>query len=268
LVVYQILCALAYTHSQNILHRDLKPENILINASCSVKLCDFGLARGVDFDNDPTMSTNYVQTRWYRAPELLLNSKEVSAETDIWSIGCIFGELLGGVTMFRGSSPIDQIGKILTVLGTPKYEDIRGSQQGVDFMKRLKKYEGVDLAAKYPFASPTAIDLLKSMLCFNHEKRVSAKEALKHPYFKEIYDPAHLIEGPKFDFSFEQRISDSASIKRECYQTLVQFRATTSPSSAQGGIEPAPLYVNKSQKSNTISGRLWNGVVGFFSAIM
>jgi serine/threonine protein kinase len=130
-LMFQILSALAYVHSADILHRDIKPENILVNSNCEVKLCDFGLARGIDFEEDPTMSTNYVQTRWYRAPELLLNYKTVSKAIDMWSVGCVFAELLGSGILFKGSSPINQVEMILRVLGTQDINNVRGSPQGM-----------------------------------------------------------------------------------------------------------------------------------------
>jgi serine/threonine protein kinase len=207
------------------------------------------------------MSTNYVQTRWYRAPELLLNSPEVSAQTDVWSIGCIFAELLGGATMFRGTSPIDQIIRILNIMGTPDVSDVKGSQQGIDFMKRLKVYHPVDLAMKFPHASDNAIDLLKQMLAFNHEKRISAKEALKHPYFAEIYDPSHCIEGSKFDFSFESRITDTASIKRECYNTILEFRANLHPSCEH--LEPLEPVAGEDWSVMSTLTKCWAGVLSY-----
>jgi len=131
--LYQILIALNYMHSADILHRDLKPENILLNSNCELKLCDFGLSRGLDFDDDPTMSTAYVQTRWYRAPELLLNNATVTKQVDMWSVGCIFAELLGREVLFRGANPVDQLKKVIAVVGTPPLEDIKSGSEQVTY---------------------------------------------------------------------------------------------------------------------------------------
>lgn len=120
--IYQILGALLYMHSANVVHRDLKPLNVLVNKNCDVKLCDFGLARGragFSQEDDDYLRTEYVGTRWYRAPEVVLTSMEYTAAVDIWSVGCILGELIGRAPMFRGADFLDQIRSICAVLGTP-----------------------------------------------------------------------------------------------------------------------------------------------------
>jgi mitogen-activated protein kinase 1/3 len=178
-LMYQILSAVAYMHSANILHRDLKPENILVNSNCETKICDFGLARGLDFDEDPTMSTNYVVTRWYRAPELLLNHKTASKAIDMWSVGCIMAELLGKGVLFKGSSPINQVERILQVLGSQEIENVKGSPQGLDFINGLPRYSKQPLKKVFPEASADAINLLEGLLQFNPEKRISALDALR-----------------------------------------------------------------------------------------
>lgn len=98
--IYQILRGILYIHSANVIHRDLKPNNILLNKNCDLKICDFGLARG--FENEDEFKTEYVVTRWYRAPEVILNASAYTKALDIWSIGCIFAELLGRTPLFPG----------------------------------------------------------------------------------------------------------------------------------------------------------------------
>jgi serine/threonine protein kinase len=258
-LLFQLLSALNYTHAANILHRDLKPENILINSDCKLKLCDFGLARGLDFALRPSefskddmmvevgeMSTNYVQTRWYRAPELLLNNRYVSKQCDIWSVGCIFAELLGSEVLFRGSSPIEQIKRILKVLGTPNVSDIRGSANGIEFVKQLRRYEGIrGFSEIIPGANPLALDLLSKMLAFNFEKRISSSDALKHPYFAELYDPNGMILPPsKFDFAFERILVNSDAIKKECYKSILGFHGISQEEQTAAGTSPGSAFIS------------------------
>lgn len=170
------------------------------------------------------MSTNYVMTRWYRAPELLLNNQTVTKECDMRSVGCIMGELLGNDVLFKGTSPINQIERILKVLGTPNMDNVKGSPQGIEFVKKLGRYEAQDFSKHYPKANPLAVDLLEQMLQFNHEKRISAVEALKHPYFADIYDSDNMIlHHEKFDFSFEKRLTSLEAVKKEAYDSILEF---------------------------------------------
>ena len=132
---YQILRGLKYVHSANIIHRDLKPANLLINSDCGLAICDFGLSRGIESLNDSLRAkrpigehshlTKYVVTRWYRAPELLAENKDYGKAIDIWSVGCILGEILGRQVLFRGRDYLDQLHRILRVIGTPTRERSR-----------------------------------------------------------------------------------------------------------------------------------------------
>lgn len=206
-------------------NRDLKPENILLNSNCELKICDFGLARGIDFDLDPRMSTNYVQTRWYRAPELILNNDFVSKETDMWSIGCIMAELMGRKVLFRGTCAVDQMRRIVTTLGTPNLEDIKGSDQGVEFMATLPQSEGKDFTKLFSGSHPMAIDLVKRMLEFNYEKRITTAEAIRHPYFADLFEESDIVACDSlFDFSWEDKLVDSEDIKRECYDSIIKYK--------------------------------------------
>eukprot|EP01121_Diplochlamys_sp_Union-15-3_P015179 TRINITY_DN495_c0_g2_i1.p1 TRINITY_DN495_c0_g2~~TRINITY_DN495_c0_g2_i1.p1 ORF type:complete len:278 (-),score=22.71 TRINITY_DN495_c0_g2_i1:3-836(-) len=124
-IIYQLLKAIKYMHTGNVLHRDLKPSNILLNSECHVKVADFGLARSIEISGPaPPVLTDYVATRWYRAPEILLGSPKYTKGVDMWSIGCILGELLGGKPMFPGTSTMNQLDRIIEVVGPPTSEDI------------------------------------------------------------------------------------------------------------------------------------------------
>lgn len=137
--LYQILKATLYLHSANIIHRDLKPSNILLNKECDVKLCDLGLGRGFDEENE--FKTEYVVTRWYRAPEVILNASEYTKAIDIWSIGCILAELLGRTALFPGDNYLDQIQRIISILGSPKSSDISyiTNDKAIEFIKSLPR---------------------------------------------------------------------------------------------------------------------------------
>ena len=120
--------AIFYMHSGDLLHRDIKPSNVLVNEDCTAKLCDFGLVRAVDIDEDEepqSILTEYIATRWYRAPEIILGSKKYSKSVDIWGLGCMLGEVLRGKPLFPGTSSLNQIERILTWTGPPNLSDVK-----------------------------------------------------------------------------------------------------------------------------------------------
>jgi mitogen-activated protein kinase 15 len=119
-ITYQILRSLKYVHSGELIHRDLKPSNVLLDAECNVKVADFGLARSVlESEVDQAILTEYVATRWYRAPEILLGSTKYTKAVDMWSVGCILGEMINGKAIFPGTSTLNQIERVLEVIGRP-----------------------------------------------------------------------------------------------------------------------------------------------------
>lgn len=133
-IIYQIAKALKYLHSTDLIHRDLKPSNVLINSECLVKVCDFGLIRSLDQeldDGEPRIMTEYVATRWYRAPEILLGSNSYSKGVDIWSFGCLIAELFRGKPLFAGTSTLNQIERVLTWTGFPSSSDIQSLRSDV-----------------------------------------------------------------------------------------------------------------------------------------
>ncbi|RHY53682.1 hypothetical protein DYB38_000933 [Aphanomyces astaci] len=176
--LYQILRALKYIHSSNVLHRDLKPSNLLLNSNCDLKVCDFGLARGVEPDEDNMELTEYVVTRWYRAPEIMLSTKEYTKAIDIWSTGCIFAELLGRKPMFPGDDYIHQLQIICDKLGTPTEDELHfvTSEKARRFMKSQPNKPKIPLDRLFPNVKPNALDLLDKMLVFDPSKRISVEE--------------------------------------------------------------------------------------------
>ncbi|CAL9775128.1 unnamed protein product [Musa acuminata subsp. burmannicoides] len=183
--LYQILRGIAYCHSHRVLHRDLKPQNLLIDRQTNVlKLADFGLARA--FGIPVRTFTHEVVTLWYRAPEILLGSRHYSTPVDVWSIGCIFAEMVNQRPLFPGDSEIDELFKIFRVLGTPNEETWPGVTSLPDFKSAFPKWLPKDLAAAVPNLEATGIDLLSKMLRLDPSKRVTARQALEHEYFKDF----------------------------------------------------------------------------------
>ncbi|XP_068637165.1 mitogen-activated protein kinase homolog NTF3-like [Aristolochia californica] len=187
--LFQLLRGLKYLHSANILHRDLKPGNLLVNANCDLKICDFGLAR--TSSGKGQFMTEYVVTRWYRAPELLLCCDYYGTSIDVWSVGCIFAELLGREPIFPGNDCVDQLKRIVSKLGSMRESDLEfiDNPKARKYIKSLPYTSGTPFVRLYPNASPLAIDLLQKMLVFDPSKRISVTEALMHPYMSPLYDP-------------------------------------------------------------------------------
>lgn len=223
---YQILRGLKYIHSANIIHRDLKPSNLLLNSNCDLKICDFGLARP---NLDSLDMTEYVVTRWYRAPELLLNSSDYTAAIDIWSVGCIFMELMNRRPLFPGKDHVNQMGLLIELLGTPAESDIGflSNENAKRYIRNLPFYPRQPLAKVFPHVNPLALDLIDKMLTFDPTKRITVEQALEHPYLAKLHDSAdEPVCSRPFSFDFEQEAVGQEQIKDMIYQEASSLNPT------------------------------------------
>jgi len=217
--VYQILRGLKYIHSANVLHRDLKPSNLLLNSNCDLKICDFGLAR-VEDDNNPNL-TEYVVTRWYRAPEIMLACQEYTKAIDVWSVGCIFAELLARGPLFPGEDYIQQLRLICEKLGRPPDGDLEfvTSERAKRFMLSLNTKTPVPMSELFPAHSgeKDALDLLRKMLIFHPQQRISIEQSLEHPFMTSLHNAE---DEPTANFTFSFAF-ENEELSKERIQELI-----------------------------------------------
>jgi len=203
--IHASLKGLRFLHSGNIIHRDIKPSNLLLNKDCHLKICDFGLARGIGQELNKQL-TEYVVTRWYRAPELMC-SCPYGPKVDIWALGCIFAELLIRKPLFQGKDYKDQLRLIVETLGTPDQEDINAIENNSAryYIKGMKTHPKRDYKDLFPQANEEGLDLLEKMLQFNPAKRINAEDALQHPWIKHLGTSDEDICPVALSFAFEDR---------------------------------------------------------------
>eukprot|EP01118_Nematostelium_gracile_P002168 TRINITY_DN123_c0_g1_i1.p1 TRINITY_DN123_c0_g1~~TRINITY_DN123_c0_g1_i1.p1 ORF type:complete len:294 (+),score=48.02 TRINITY_DN123_c0_g1_i1:43-924(+) len=182
--LYQMIKGIAFCHSHRILHRDLKPQNLLIDKKGKLKLADFGLSRA--FGIPLRQYTHEVVTLWYRAPEILLGQARYSTPVDIWSVGCIFAEMIHKLPLFPGDSEIDQIFRIFRVLGTPNDHIWPGVTSLPDYQPTFPQNPPQSFSKLFPQLETSGRDLLEQMLQYEPSKRISAQQALEHPYFHNV----------------------------------------------------------------------------------
>ncbi|XP_019057146.1 PREDICTED: mitogen-activated protein kinase 17-like [Tarenaya hassleriana] len=228
--LYQLLRGLKFMHSAHVFHRDLKPKNILANADCKLKICDFGLAR-VSFTDSPSAVfwTDYVATRWYRAPELCGSFySNYTPAIDIWSVGCIFAEMLTGKPLFPGKDVVHQLELVTDLLGTPSPETIAmiPNEKARKYLSNMRRKEPVPLSKKFPNADPLALGLLQHLIAFDPKNRPSAEEALADPYFKGLanveYEPSRQPIS-KLEFEFERRKLSREDVRELMYREILEY---------------------------------------------
>ncbi|KAI0978919.1 hypothetical protein GJ496_002940 [Pomphorhynchus laevis] len=221
IVTYSLLRALKYIHSAGIIHRDLKPSNIGIDEDLNVWILDFGLARQSSTDQ----MTGYVTTRWWRAPEIMFHWRNYDERVDIWSVGCILGEMLTGKPLFPGDDYMDQLNKIMTITGSPNDEEIscitepcaREYLQNLPFTPK-RKFQDM-----FTNASNEIIEVMERLLSFNPSKRPTAAESLLMPFFREYHLPN---DEPVSDVVIKLEDASSLTIdqwKERTYKELMHF---------------------------------------------
>lgn len=233
--IYQTLRALKALHSADVIHRDLKPSNLLLNANCDLKVCDFGLARSVKTaepsGTETGFMTEYVATRWYRAPEIMLTFKQYTKAIDVWSVGCILAEMLSGKPLFPGRDYHHQLTLILDVLGTPTLDEFYAitTRRSRDYIRALPFRKRRPFAQLFPNASDLAVDFLTKTLTFDPKKRITVEEALAHPYLEAYHDPDDEPVAPPLDpefFEFDLHKDDISreQLKELLYEEIMSFR--------------------------------------------
>jgi len=234
--LYQVLRGLKYIHSAGIIHRDLKPKNLLVNKSCDLKICDFGMARlASGFDGRTTNSagtnpmTEYVCTRWYRAPELLCCWQEYTYMVDIWSVGCILAEMLTRKCLFKGKSTMDQLKRIQAILGKPTEEEINK----IPNAKARAYLHSQQKRAQIPFDTALGMELpqnclpmLQNTLQFDPDQRKTCVELLREPYLDDLHeesDEPTREPVPTSLFEFERRRVGAQDLEEEVFREMLEF---------------------------------------------
>lgn len=240
---YQILVGLKALHDARVMHRDLHPANILLNLDNDIKICDFNLGRE-EAHAEPTAPggtpgpelTDYVTSRWYRAPELVMQWTHYTRAVDVWSAGCVLAELYRGTPLFRGANFYQQLDEIVRVVGRPPFEQVAhiGSPAARLYLKNNPEFASLDgprpLSVHLPRARPEAVDLISKMLQFVPERRITVDEALAHEYFADLHsaEDQAVAHPPPPEFTrdaFIESLSSAAAIRDALDAHITAFMA-------------------------------------------
>jgi len=243
--IYQLLRGLKYIHSAGVIHRDLKPSNLLVNSNCDLKICDFGLARGIGEKEKETegqggtmLLTEYVVTRWYRAPEIMLACHEYSKPIDMWSVGCIFAELIQRKPYFPGEDYIDQLTIICDKLGKLPEQDLDfvTSEKAKRFMRKLPNKTPTPLKSQFPNAPSDALDLMRRLLQIYPRRRINVEDALSHTFLSQLHNQDdEPVAEEIFDYSFENEKLHRLRLQELIWREAGQLRPSCLPVAPKRG---------------------------------
>eukprot|EP01083_Nonionella_stella_P159023 518298_1 len=234
-IVFQLLCALQYIHSAGVIHRDLTPENVLVDSKLHIKIIDFGLSRGAAQKGE--LLTEYVCTRWYRAPEIMVSRQRYDCKVDVWSVGCIWAEMLLGRPLFQSSNHFELLNLMFSILGTPMQTQSESDcywitdKDALNWMKTLNTSGGCDLRKLFNNTVPEAVDVLSKMLTLNPHQRCSVDDSLSAPYFHRYQQYFRQNKQCKKPFATklqtERAMNTPFGSRSIMYDELVQFRPKT-----------------------------------------
>mmetsp|Transcript_71437 Transcript_71437/g.159957 ORF Transcript_71437/g.159957 Transcript_71437/m.159957 type:complete len:403 (-) Transcript_71437:128-1336(-) len=227
--LYQLLRGMKYVHSALVIHRDLKPRNLLVNSNCDLKICDFGLARVRFSDKDWVCPmTEYVCTRWYRAPEVLCSWTDYSGAIDVWSIGCILAEMQMRTALFPGHNTQHQLDLIIGLLGSPDSVELMKipNEKCRKFIKSLPKMPGKAFPEALPTVAAPALDLLSTMLRWDPKSRITVEDAIQHAYLEQLHCPEDEPTREPLDtsdFEFERRKITGSALREEIFRETLYY---------------------------------------------
>ena len=269
-IIYQTLKALKFIHSADIIHRDLKPSNIFLNSDCHVKLGDFGLARTLNSGKQGLngVITDYVATRWYRAPEMLLGSINYGKPIDMWSVGCILFELLVGRPLLPGKSTKEMIVFMFEVTGFPdrkEYDEVKEEceiQIEYDNLlsERIRRRKTIKQLVSGYCNDPVAIDLLGKLLLFNPKKRLTAEEALEHPYVADFHNvEEEIVCDHKIRIPLDDNVKyGQEDYKRKLYEIVLQRKMEIRKQIMESMKKEKEMQMNNNNNNNNNSQNVQN----------